>query len=649
MKKKVNLFLLSLLFLSLLTAQNKSEIKFFEGVPALYLNEKLYPPIAYVSYLPQTKYYKEIAETGIHLYSFTAYLGDEGINAQSKIKPFRTHHVWVGENEYDFTSVIEDFEKIIKTDPQAKIFIRLYLDPPYWWVKKNPDASTHLADGTTFRQSFYSKKWRNETGTVLEVFIKWILNSRYSKYLIGIQPAAGGTEEWYYHSPQRNDKNPLRLIEFRKWLKNKYNDDVQSLQSAWGNKNVTFANASLSSTETSEKRWRVPIKEQNTVDMLHFQSEVIVQNIEHFCKIVKNVSNGNLLAGVFYGAHYSILDSRYGHGALERMLKCDYLDFLSSPNMYNRVIGEDWPPQAAAMKSIQKHGKLWLIENDTRTCRTTLLPDQAPWIPAPGTYNDGVWLGPDDMETSEAFLWKNIGRMLTQGYGGWWFDMWGGWFSDPKLLSILGKSKQLFTEYPQKIGTEMQPEVCLFVDEQLQFWDMSYGNLTEQIYSNRYPLGKVGTPHDIYLRTDFANISTDQYKVIWLMGFLELKDAEVQKVREWQKQGKIVLWTDGDGTHKYFANSEDYIDKFKQFSDSQLRNIFKNAGVHIYSDSGDVLYIGRNWLCIHTIFGGKKTINLPFFAKVINVINDQKYSDSTNLIEIEMSSKSTVLLYIDPI
>jgi beta-galactosidase len=227
--------------------------------------------------------------------------------------------------------------------------------------------------------------------------------------------------------------------------------------------------------------------------------------------------------------------------------------------------------------------------------------------------------------------------------------MWGGWFSDPKLLSILGKSKQLFTEYPQKIGIEMQPEVCLFIDEQLQFWDMSYGSLTEQIYSNRYPLGKVGTPHDIYLRTDFANISTDQYKVIWLMGFLKLKDAEVQRVREWQKQGKIVLWTDGDGTHKYSASSEDYIDKFKQFSDSQLRDIFKNAGVHIYSDSGDVFYIGRNWLCIHTIFGGKKTINLPFFAKVINAINDQKYSDSTNLIEIEMSSKSTVLLYIDPI
>jgi len=294
------------------------------------------------------------------------------------------------------------------------------------------------------------------------------------------------------------------------------------------------------------------------------------------------------------------------------------------------------------------HGRLWLAENDTRTCKTTLLKDQAPNIAPIGQYEDGVWLGPDDMQTSLSFLWKNTGRMLTQGYGGWWFDMWGGWFSDPKLLSIIKKTNQIFTKYPQDISSEMQPEVCVFVDEQLQLWDASYGRMTGEILSNSFPLAKTGAPHDLFLRTDIDNIPIEQYKVLWFMGFLELNDKEVQKIHEWQKQGITVLWTDGDGTHQFNANEKEYVDKFKQFTDSQLRDIFKNAGVHIYIDSGDVFYIGRNWLCIHSVFGGNKKINLPFLAEVINAKNDKTYSDLTNIIEVNMAAKSTLLFRVNP-
>lgn len=641
-------FIVVLLFnFNISTGQIKSEIKSLDGIPSLFINGQPYPPYAYMSYLGEPKYYKEIAETGIHLYCFPAYLGDRGINATSGIGPFRTP-VWIGYNQYDFSSIIEDFEKIIQTDSNAKIIIRLHLDPPLWWEKLNPDASTHLTDGTTFRQSFSSDKWRKETGKVLEDCIIWLKGSSYSKYLLGIHVAAGGTEEWFYHSPQYDDKNPVRLNAFREWLKKKYNGSNSLFRNAWNNNQVIFETARIGNVlEKESYRWRIPEREQDIIDTYQFHSEILVDNINYFCRIVKESSNRTLLTGAFYGYHYYVSDPRRGHGALAKLLECEELDYLSSPNVYNRVIGEDWPPMAA-IQSIQMHGKLWLAENDTRTSITTLLKEQAPEIAPPGQYDSGVWLGPNDIKTSESFLWKNAGRMLTQGYGGWWFDMWGGWFSDPKLLYIIKKTNQFFNKYPQAIGFEMKPEVCVLVDEQLHFWDASYGRLTEQILSNRYPLAKTGAPHDLFLRTDIENILTDQYKVIWFMGFLDLNDKEKQKINEWQKQGITVLWTDGNGTHKFSANKNDYIDKFKQFSDSQLRDIFENAGVHIYIDSGDVFYIGRNWLCIHSIFGGKKTINLPFFAEVIHPINDEIISEKTNRIEIEMTSKSTVLFRLNP-
>jgi len=78
----------------------------------------------------------------------------------------------------------------------------------------------------------------------------------------------------------------------------------------------------------------------------------MVDNIAYFSKIVKEKSNGNLLTGAFYGYHYFVSDPRRGHGALAKLLECEYLDYLSSPNVYNRVPGEDWPPMAA-VQSVQ--------------------------------------------------------------------------------------------------------------------------------------------------------------------------------------------------------------------------------------------------------------------------------------------------------
>jgi len=85
------------------------------------------------------------------------------------------------------------------------------------------------------------------------------------------------------------------------------------------------------------------------------------------------------------------------------------------------------------------------------------------------------------------------------------------------------------------------------------------------------------------------------------------------------------------------------------WSDSELREIFKNAGVHIYIDSGDVFYIGRKWLCIHSIIGGERTIKFPFITRITDPLKNQELSDKTDEIKIHPESKSTVLLRLDPL
>ena len=93
MNKFINLIgiLFFLVFsISFSIGQNKAEIKTLTGVPTLFINEQSYPPFAYMSYLGESKFYKETTETGVHLYCFSAYLGDRRINAVSEIGSFRS-------------------------------------------------------------------------------------------------------------------------------------------------------------------------------------------------------------------------------------------------------------------------------------------------------------------------------------------------------------------------------------------------------------------------------------------------------------------------------------------------------------------------------------------------------------------------------
>ena len=83
------------------------------------------------------------------------------------------------------------------------------------------------------------------------------------------------------------------------------------------------------------------------------------------------------------------------------------------------------------------------------------------------------------------------------------------------------------------------------------------------------------------------------------------------------------------------------------WSDLQLRELWKEAGIHIYLDTDDVLYIGRKWMCIHTVQGGDRVVRFPFYAQVIDPLKQQIVEDSTNVLQIRLAPKSTTLFRIN--
>jgi beta-galactosidase len=620
------------------------------GKPALMLGGQPVPPFAYMSYLGKEEYYREAAEAGIHLYCFPAYLGDRGINPHSGIGPFRPA-LWKGPGKYDFAPLEKDFNAILGADPEARIIIRIHLDPPAWWEAAHPEGCCQLSDGSTFRQCFASPVWRADTAEAFRACLGWLDASPCRASLAGIHVAAGRTEEWFYHYHDTfRDRNPARTRAFRDWLRAKYGGDAGRLRAAWHRDDIDFDSvgpADISGAE-KEKRWRTA-DEAPVIDTFRFHAESMADNIVFFCRLVKKSSGGKLLTGAFYGYHCYVTDPRSGHFALARLLECPDLDYLSSPNVYRRVMGEDWPPMAATA-SVALHGKLWLAENDTRTFRTTLLKDQAPAICPEGYYDGGVWRGPESASDSVALLRKNTARMLAGGYGGWWFDMWGGWFSDPALREVLRRTQELGALSLAESVPEMRPQIAVITDEELAFHDAAFGAATARLLDNRYALGRSGAPHDLYLRNDMTRLPPEQYRAVWLLGLRTLTPSESGLIKSWREKGITVVWTRPEGSEIRAPGGGIEQHKGKiAWKAGELREAWEKAGVHIYLDADDVLYAGSGWIGIHTLAGGERTLKLPFTARIENAFDKEALlAESAATLLLKLPPRSTTLLRIAP-
>lgn len=634
------------------TFLNTAAVKSNDGFPELWVNERRIPPFAYMSYLGQSRFYKEVADHGVEIFCLPASLSDQGINSNSGIKPFRPSF-WLGENKFDFSIIQKEFEMLTRVKKDAKVIVRVHLDPPRWWEQRNPSELCRLPTGESLRVSYSSDKWRHDAGMALQSLISWIKNSAFNANLIGIHIAGGFTEEWFYHYKKYfYDESLVRKDHFRNWLRIKYKNKVSGFKKSWRDPAVTFENAEPADISGVVKGDSLMVKKGNArlLDTYAFHTSVIAGNISYFSKLVKENSEGKLLTGAFYGYHLFVNDARRGHGSLSDLLECPTLDYLSSPNDYRRQTGVDWMPMAA-IRSVQLHGKLWMAENDTRTTLTRYLKEVAPEINPEGDYYSGkVWKGPESMETSASYLWKNAGRMLAYGYGGWWFDMWGGWFRDPRFWSVFQKINLLYEKSgasSANIEGAYKPEVAVVVDEKLQFYDASLGRITGRLLANRYSLGNSGTSFDVFLRSDLDSLLTKAYKVIWYLGLHEQTAHEKKVVSSLQLKTSVSLVTGPGGTAVYRGNRlEQRYDERTNWSPGDLRKIFSIAGVHIFSEKDDVVYAGNGWLMIHCKEAGKRNIRVPPTWKMYEVRYEREYTVTNGYILLDAKEGDTFLFRI---
>lgn len=551
------LFLWPSLFLGAQTPQTAS-VKSYKGSPTLFVNNQPTVPAFYAlthAYGGRWSW-EEVASRNINNF------------CQADIKLFQVdlyfEDIWYkGIDTLDIGKVRRQVKGVLDACPDASVVIRVHVNAPFWWNEQNRDECTEYSDGPIdqrtygppfnnedgdtdrpLRASLASVKWRSESGKKLEEFCSRLIQTPEGNAVIGIHVCGGIYGEWHYwgfidHDP---DTGPAMTSYFRSWLKKKYQDDA-NLQKAWNSGRYTIETATVPSSSernvTTAGIFRDPEKEQRIIDYFTAQQEVVAEDIEYFCQIVKEKWTRPLIVGVFYGYFHMTFcrQASGGHLFVERILNSPYIDYLSAPQSYwgaSRELGGSGNSRAV-IESGLLHNKLWFDEVDNGflqqnsgydNIRITTKPDSS-FIPV--------------MQRSALYP-------LMRGTGLWYYDFGiqksFGWWDRPAYLEKIKEGRELMQK---RIDVPYES-----VADVLYVWDMEsfyyVKNSWTPVCYNQLDVAleevlRTGIIGDHIYLFDLDKVNLDKYKAVVFMNTYRIPDTWKEFIRKKvAAQNRTLIW-----------------------------------------------------------------------------------------------------------
>ncbi|MDA1044902.1 MAG: beta-galactosidase [Verrucomicrobia bacterium] len=705
----------------------KAEIRKHTGVPTLFINGVPNAGMSYMTYHAQKKHYAAFGEKGIDLASLS-------VSADYAVH-FGQPNAWLGPDVYDFSDTDEKMALILEANPDAYIFPRVYMCSPPWWDEQHPDELVKWDDGTTERTigrkhkfpSWSSEPYREASAKTLRHFIEHVRRQPYADRVIGYHIVSGMWEEWFYWSTTGASDGQSDLGDysapaqrgFRAWLERKYGSDA-SLQAAWHHSSITLENATIPGKAERQATdlfvWRDPAIRANVIDYYLFTCESVTEIIERLARTAKEATRGEQLVGVFYGyMFYAYADNWMqdnGHLALRKLLNCEHIDFLAAPSCYAfRQFDIGYSTGQNATDAIRLHGKYYMNENDYHTHLVA---------------NQEDYRRVSTLEDSRAVQCRELGSMITRGWGGWWFDMQGGWYDDPQFMKVIEKLNGI-AEQSIHFDRSDCSDIAVVIDEASIFCTgLKKTLMLPLMYEQTLPLGRMGAPFDWVFLDDLEKAKpyafyiflnafqvNDNQKIaieglrqrgakafLWFYGagFASKQSLDVQgctdltgiTIRRIEKAGPLVveltqtgaqsLGMTGDvvrygtgndigpllypddpevtvlGTMadydlpglvvKRVNDIDAYYSAAPTLPGSILRAMARSAGVHIYSDLDDVLYVNASFLCIYAAKAGVRNIHLPRRTDVFDLYNGLTVANNIIDLKIELPAKHTALYFL---
>jgi len=514
----------------------------YHGAPTLFINGRPSSAMVYMTYRPLAKHFATFGEAGVHLYSFSSTPTQAGYGLAPAC--------WTGPDTYDYSQIDRQAAEILDSDPEARFFPRLYLLSPQWWDERHPDdlVTYDPGDGKPVpfwhaagkrAPSWASEAWRQDTAQALRRYLRHVQASPYADRVIGYHLASGTTEEWMQWGSNENqwvDYSPANLAKFRGWLREKYGSDA-ALQQAWGDPRVTLATATI---PTQAQRaasevgiLRDPQRAMPCIDYVRYNSWLVADTIAYLARVVKEETARRALVGVFYGYVLQLAgeqrEQNAGHLALQQVWSLPDVDFITSPSSYMfRQLGTGYSHFMSLTDGVKLHGKMWFDENDIRT-----------WLTLEGNIGDAGKTA--TYEETRLHQQRELGNVLANACGMWWFDMSGGWYDDPRIMADISTLKRAADA---ALACDRTPvaEVAVVVDDASSAYLQPGNRLSHHLLVRQLPeLGRMGAPFALLHPADLEQ--APDYRMYVFLNLVAPTPQERRLIRKKVcRAGKVAVW-----------------------------------------------------------------------------------------------------------
>ncbi len=606
---------------------------------------------------------------------------------------------WPREGETpDFAAHADHWiELALQANPQALLIPRIPVTyPPDSWYQEHPDERMLYDDGKAGIPSIHSDLWRHDATRHLGALVAH-LEAKYGDHILAYHPSGQHTGEWFYDRMWEGRISSLEAparTGFRRYLKATYGSD-RALQRAWGKAAATLATADLPSLAERQHAgrgaFRDPASERQVIDFDDFRNVDMAAVVALLCRAVKQAAPRKL-AVAFYGYPFEVVAptglQASGHLGLHRLLQSPDVDVLCSPVSYLDRGAGGGGYFMAPVDSVHLHGKLWLVEDDTRT---HLAPADAGY----GRLSD--------VRQTRGVLARNFGHIATRATAVWWMDLPGqGWFAGEEMWDYLALLERAYATALAEPAA-YRPEIAVFVDEQSPL----YGAPDAQVlfplfYQFRTQWYRIGAPTGIYLLEDLLAGDVPPARLQIILNAFRLSAPQAKALsRRTGRKGSVALWMYAPGLIRDATLSAEHISAVtgitvreiapragsitdaagKAFSNtypaltpsfavddpdaevlaryaeggevavaakrvggglsvysgvlqlpaSLLRDLARRAGVHVYSDQDDVVMAGNGWLALHATAAGTRTLRLPSASAYREVISGETLGPATSL------------------
>jgi len=455
-----------------------SEVKGFGGVPALWVDGQPTTGLMHWHKNIQTNDVAVFRDAGVHLYSFEGMCEMPNPNGEPvDYREGRSYALPVLTEKW----VDEKMGLIERTDPQAKVLVRLWLGTPKWWAEAHPEECVSAyCHGRLMQRNWaspFSRRWREDCERAMRRTMRYI-EGKWGHLVLGYHPGMAHCAENAYAwnagvadlSPAALKASPVKDVDPAVFFARDGNDRRRLLDEAGEEKSVELM------------RW----ESEQMADAVCFLSHVVKDELKRLGR--------TKVCGAFYGyvAMPMATTSQMGcgHHCHERVLACPDVDFIAAPIDYtSRQLGGTSYAQCLP-GSVALHGKLYYAEEDTRY---HLASDR-----------DCEKVSCDPKDTA-AILRRTFFDAYSHGGTIWWMDLPGaGWYRDAGFVPVLSECRAFADRHAAARRSVAQ--IAVFVDEKSMCADrVAPVPLSTEILQSTLPeIASCGAPYDVFRLADVS-------------------------------------------------------------------------------------------------------------------------------------------------